>query len=291
MATNSKIEWLSPLRADGTAIPGHTTNIWQGCEEIHDGCNVCYARKLTHRWGKELWGKDNPRMVTKSALEKLKNYQKDALALGEMHRVFVGSLMDICERPMNVVNWQGAKIYGDDGSQLTTGYYRKQFFEVVPQYPNLLFLMLSKRANYRRYIPSAWNNNPPTNVMYGTSISDPKTLKTLLPKIKAVNGYRFLSIEPQIALIDKIDLSGIDWVICGGESDVSKARPFHDEWAIALYEECKAQRVPFFFKQTGTWLAKKWGLQSAKGDDMKEWPEHLKIREFPHPSLFTVNPK
>lgn len=125
--------------------------------------------------------------------------------------------------------------------------------------------------------------------MYGTSISDPKTLKTLLPKIKKVNGYRFLSIEPKIALIDKINLAGIHWVICGGESLASNARPFHDE-CIALHGQCKAQGVPFFFKQTGSWLAKKWGLTSAKGDDIQEWPDHLKIREFPDTNLFTANP-
>lgn len=85
-------------------------------------------------------------------------------------------------------------------------------------------------------------------------------------------------------------IAGIDWVICGGESGF-RARPFNLAWAESLREQCKAAGVAFFMKQVGSNPAplridngsvkERLWLKSSKGGDPSEWPESLRVREFP----------
>ena len=96
MATNSKIEWCS-----------HTANIWFGCTKVHAGCDNCYALALSKRLGNDIWGNDKPRRMIKDVWQKLEKYQKDAEKLGEYHRVFVGSMQDIFEKPMPLIDHKG----------------------------------------------------------------------------------------------------------------------------------------------------------------------------------------
>lgn len=78
-----------------------------------------------------------------------------------------------------------------------------------------------------------------------------------LPRIEHLRrvpaAVRFLSIEPLLEDLGELDLRGIDWVICGGESG-QRARPMHPAWVRNVRDQCVAQGVPFFFKQWGTWL-------------------------------------
>jgi protein gp37 len=71
---------------------------------------------------------------------------------------------------------------------------------------------------------------------------------------------RFLSIEPLLEELGEINLSGIDWVIVGGESG-PRARPMRPEWVMSILEQCEAASVPFFFKQWGGVRKKKAGRQ------------------------------
>ncbi len=181
----------------------------------------------------------------------------------ENHRVFVGSMMDIFEKPMPLVNSKGEPM------KESTGDLRNRFFaEIIPNCQNLTFLLLTKRpSNINKYIPSVWKAIPPNNVMFGTSPVNRQTFDTLVPQLKKVNGRRFLSIEPQLSLImpDRSDLAGIDWVIQGGESGPHK-RPFKIGWAIELRDICANYNVPYFFKQI---------------DKVQEIPSELHIRQFP----------
>ncbi|TXH54378.1 MAG: DUF5131 family protein, partial [Desulfurellales bacterium] len=77
----------------------------------------------------------------------------------------------------------------------------------------------------------------------------------------------------------------IDWCIVGGESGHG-ARPFNIQWARDLRDQCKAAGVPFFFKQAGAHAHCGDGgyplaLTDKKGGDPSEWPEDLRVREFP----------
>ncbi|WP_148289413.1 DUF5131 family protein [Fibrella aestuarina] len=270
MGELSKIEWLRPRRADGTAMPGHTANLWWGCEHVHAGCDNCYAERWSKRYEPVgLWDKETPRrMMIKGVWDQLRSWQRHAAALGEIHRVFTGSMMDIAEKSQMLVDREGAKIVLPGGFEIPmmTADLRVRYFEqVVPATPNLEHLLLSKRpSNYNKVVPQTWLTKPPVNVMFGASVVSPKTL-TLVDQLRRVKGRRFLSIEPQLELIDAIDLTGIDWVINGGESGPLR-RPFNTDWARRLRDICREQGVPFFFKQV---------------DKVLPIPDDLLIHEFP----------
>jgi protein gp37 len=261
---NSKIEWTD-----------HTANLWWGCQKVHAGCDNCYAEALDHRFSGDHWGAKAPRKLVKSVWKDLARFQRDAAAKNEIKRVFVGSMMDIFEVSKPVVDSAG------NITDTETGNLRHKFFtEVVPNSPNLLFLLLTKRpGNISRMIPEDWKVNPPGNVMYGTSVVDMKTADKMINKLVKVPGKHFLSIEPLLAPLSLWRWIGyhghpanndeatkavfraavakfgrpIDWVIVGGESGPN-SRPMHPDWVRRLRDECKAADVPFFFKQWGEYL-------------------------------------
>lgn len=272
MGENSKIEWTH-----------HTKNLWFGCVEVHEGCDNCYARVWSNRYNNgdnTLWGNKVPRKETKTWANDLIKYNRKAFEAGEIHRVFVGSMMDIFEKPMRVVNHKFEDMDYD------TGYLRKKLFEeIVPKTPNLMYLFLTKRpSNINKYIPESWKINPPRNVMFGTSVVNQETADKLIPQLLEVKGYRFLSLEPQLGEInllvrpDSKDpksvfkkefyryIDGIHWVIQGGESG-AKRRPFNIDWAYSIKKQCEiAENTPYFFKQI---------------DKVLPIPKDLMVREFP----------
>lgn len=268
---NSKIEWTN-----------HTLNLWWGCTKVHAGCDNCYALGIAKRRLKDVWGNDKPRRMIYNSWSHLKKYQKQAKSVGQIHRVFVGSMMDIFEKPMPLVDTNGNPYSEEENEFWNTGQLRDKFFnEVVPNSPNLMFLLLTKRpSNINKYIPESWKENPPKNVMFGTSPVDQETSNKLIVQLSKVNGLRFLSIEPQLEKIDlmtsiedgtdRVLLDVVHWIINGGESGHGK-RPFDTDWARLLRDDCKKKDVPFFFKQI---------------DKIKAIPEDLLIREFPKDNNF-----
>lgn len=255
MAENSNINWTT-----------HTANLWWGCTKVHEGCDYCYAEALSKRFdgGNSLWGNYAYRREIKSVWKDLDRFQKKALELNENHRVFVGSMMDIFEKPMPLINSKG------ELQDYTTDKLRQRLFENIDNkiYPNLTFLLLTKRpSNIKKYIPNIWTITPPNNVMFGTSPVNQKTFDDLITQLSKVNGKKFLSIEPQLDYIKLHDFtfSVVSWIIEGGESG-NKKRPFNVEWARKMRDECKRQEIPYFFKQI---------------DKIQPIPEDLQIREFP----------
>jgi protein gp37 len=240
MAENTAISWAK-----------NTANLWWGCQEVHAGCDNCYARVWSQRWGKSVWGPVS-RQVIKSVWADLARYQRQAAALGEVHRVFVGSMMDIFEKPHPLIDAQGAALAGD------TGALRDRFFtEVVPASPNLQFLLLSKRpSNIVKYVPASWLASPPPNVLYGYTAVDEPSLRGI-DQLVAVPGRHFLSLEPLLSSLDVspwLGAGGVEWVIVGGESGRCGQRPIqplHPAWAREILHQCQAAGVAFHFKQQG----------------------------------------
>ena len=114
------------------------------------------------------------------------------------------------------------------------------------------------------------NGSVPQHIWLGTSIED-GSKKSRARHIQTTNAsVRFLSIEPLLGPIGKIDLEGIHWVIVGGESG-PRARPMLVEWARDVRDQCKAAKVPFFFKQWGG-LRPKSGGRLLDGREWNEWP-------------------
>ena len=251
MGENSKIEWTD-----------HTVNLWWGCSKVHTGCKNCYAKSLSNRFGDDVWGIDKNRKLIKSAFKDLDKYQIRAKEENKKVKVFIGSMMDIFEDSKPIMNQP----------LLTTGLIREKLFVEIKKglYPNIIFLFLTKRPrNIWKMIPDEWSHGC-ENVWFGTSVSDEETVKyadQLQNSLKFQN--LFLSIEPQTGMIDNINLSGIDWVIQGGESG-NKKRPFDIAWAYKMKEICKHQNTPYFFKQI---------------DKVQKIPNDLMIKEYPNLEL------
>jgi len=197
--------------------------------------------------------------MIKSAFNDLDKYQKIFEKTGKRQIVFVGSMMDIFEDNKLLLN--PIPNFTDTNS------LRNRLFTLIDSgiYNGIVFLFLTKRPqNISKY--ERWSNGQPENVWYGTSISSRKSIK-YAEALKLSGGKRlFLSIEPQVGLISKIDLSGIGWVIQGGESG-QKKRPFDLRWAVKMREICKAQNVPYFFKQI---------------DKVQPIPKWMDVKEFPN---------
>jgi protein gp37 len=159
-----------------------------------------------------------------------------------------------------------------------------QIFAVMALCPHHTFQVLTKRperaAEYLRklseilvewrvkrldyYPPVAW---PLPNVWIGTSISDQASADAMLTHLRNVPAaVRFVSYEPALGAISP-DLTGIHWVICGGESGHG-ARPMHPDWARSLRDQCNAAGVAFFFKQWG-----EFGPQERGSDWLHNPPE------------------
>jgi protein gp37 len=110
--------------------------------------------------------------------------------------------------------------------------------------------------------------------MFGTSPVNQETADKLIVQLSKVNGYRFLSVEPQLEYIDmmkkvkgndEVLLDLVDWIIQGGESGHHK-RPFDTDWGRNLRDDCKSKGIPFFFKQI---------------DKIQAIPDDLMVRKFP----------
>jgi protein gp37 len=156
-----------------------------------------------------------------------------------------------------------------------------------------------------RYLPgnpafineiSEWNPEPRLwpfpNIQIGVSSENQKAADERIPLLlECPAAVRFVSCEP---LLEEIDLrqwlvsffnpatTRLDWVIVGGESGPG-ARPMHPDWARSLRAQCQDAGVVFFMKQMGSAWAKLHGCRDSHGGDMSEWPEDLRVREYPEP--------
>lgn len=307
MAENTEISWCD-----------HTLNLWWGCTEVHAGCDNCYAKTLATRWGFDVWGapgsKGGVRRVIQSAWKDLDRYQRNAAKDGVIRTVFVGSMMDIFEKPMPMVDGKGEPTVVHH----TTGYMRQEFFDAIDKgkYPNLLFLLLTKRpSNINKYIPESWRNfGAPNNVMFGTSVVNQETADKLIPQLLGVKGKWFLSMEPLLGPVNlkewigtardraffhykrtphetnwseendtatceqgcDLDSARIDWLIVGGESG-HHARPMHPDWAQSIQKQCTEAGVKFHFKQWGEWIAMSQAMHPVELADGEEYSISLKI--------------
>ena len=275
---NSKISWTHD-----------TANLWIGCMHVHAGCDNCYAETLDNRWAGKHWGAHANRKMVNSVWDNLKRWQVLAKKSGENRRVFVGSMMDIFEKPYPVEDSKGNFIPG-----LSTGDLRDRFFnDVVPNSQSLQFLLLTKRpGNIKKYVPAEWLINPPANVLYGYSVVDPES-SVNIDDLVAVPGRHFLSLEPLLA---DVDLSKwlwmgvaedskpselINWIIVGGESGHG-ARKMEIAWARSIHEQADHAGVPFHFKQWGQYEPNENDImQYVKIKDHNAKLDGVEYKEFP----------
>jgi protein gp37 len=214
MSQQSSIEWTES-----------TWNPVTGCSKITPGCKHCYAERLAKRL--RAMGSDRYRNGFKVTL------QPDLLGLPlewrQPRTIFVNSMSDL--------------FHNDVPDE-----YIARIFATMQAAHWHTFQILTKRSDRLASIASflPW----PRNVWMGVSVESPDYTFRIAHLTKVPAAVRFLSIEPFLTPIPGIRLSGVDWVIVGGESG-PKARPMKVEWVRQIRKRCEKMGVPFFFKQWG----------------------------------------
>lgn len=144
--------------------------------------------------------------------------------------------------------------------------YIDRIFHTIERTPQHTYQILTKRAaRMAKYF--ATRQTPP-NAWLGVSVENRKYGLPRIDHLRTVDAnVRFLSVEPLLESLGEIDLSGIHWVIVGGESG-PKARPMQAEWAEEIRLQCEDNDIAFFFKQWGGWGAD--GKKRAKKENGRE---------------------
>ncbi len=129
--------------------------------------------------------------------------------------------------------------------------YLDRIFDVIENTPQHTYQILTKRAD--RMLQYLSVRAIPKNIWLGVSVEN---RKEGLPRIDKLRNLKasvlFLSVEPLLEDLGKMNLKNIDWVIVGGESG-NRARPMDKQWVLNIKQQCEAIGIPFFFKQWGTW--------------------------------------
>ena len=142
-------------------------------------------------------------------------------------------------------------------------------FSVIEDTPQHTYQLLTKRSRRLRQI---WEQLPwPSNLWMGVSVESDRYLFRSNDLRRVPAAIRFLSIEPLLGPLPNLDLTGIDWVIVGGESGPG-ARPIQLEWVTNIRDACNAAEIAFFFKQWGGRTPKAGG-RDLEGRTWDELPE------------------
>jgi protein gp37 len=144
-------------------------------------------------------------------------------------------------------------------------------FRVMQETPQHTYQVLTKRSRRLLRVDLDW----PANVWMGVSVEDARILSRVDDLRRVPAAVRFLSCEPILGPLDRIDLTGIHWVIAGGESG-PRARPLDRAWVTDLRDSCQLAGVPFFFKQWGGRTPKAGG-RLLEGQTYNEMPERARI--------------
>jgi len=218
--------------SDGSAIEwtDATWNPVRGCVKVSPGCKHCYAETFAERWR----GLPDHPYGQGFDLRLVPEKIGDPLRWRKSRRIFVNSMSDLFQ----------------DG---VPDAFIRRVFETMVGAPWHTYQVLTKRAARMRAVclalPRELVQQP--QIWLGVSVEDQKYG---LPRIDLLRdtpaGLRFLSIEPLLEDLGRVDLRGIDWVIVGGESGPG-ARPMQERWVVSLLEQAQNTGVPFFFKQWG----------------------------------------
>ncbi len=227
--------------AEDTAIAwtDHTFNPWMGCVKVSAGCEHCYAETLTiNKLNLQVWGPPSTttRKVTGvSTWGKVKEWNRRAQREGIPRRVFCASLCDVFE------------------AHPVAEQTRPRLWELIADTPWLQWQLLTKRPErIQACLPASWGSEGWPNVWLGTSIEDERVVHRAAHLVRIPAVVRFVSYEPALGPLDVLDLTGIDWVIYGGESGPGY-RAENKDWARSMRRKCHAASVAFFHKQSAGW--------------------------------------
>ena len=238
MAENSEIEWTDA-----------TWNPVTGCTKISRGCDNCYAERIAERFrgvkghpyeqgfDLKLWH---------SRLEVPKNWKRGRF-------IFVNSMSDLFHKGV-------------------TKEFKASVFDTMEEADQHIYQVLTKRSSLmRNFVNERYKDNPaPPHIWLGVSVEDQSATSRIRHLQQTNASVRFLSIEPLLGRVGRLNLEGIHWVIVGGESG-PHARETKLEWVREIRDHCIEDGVPFFFKQWGG-IRPKAGGNELDGRTWFEYP-------------------
>ena len=231
MTKKTTIEWTE-----------QTWNPTTGCTKISPGCKHCYAETMARRLqAMGVKGYENGFNLSILPERLIQPLQRQKPTI-----YFVNSMSDLFH---NDIPFE----------------FLDQVFDVIKRTPQHTYQILTKRSPRMLKYFTFRERVVPDNVWLGVSVENRKYGLSRIDDLRKIkSSIRFLSVEPLLEDVGKMDLSGIHWVIVGGESG-PKARPMKAEWVESIKEQCEQDGVAFFFKQWGGWGAD--GKQRAKKEN------------------------
>ena len=238
MANETAIEWTDA-----------TWNPVTGCSKISAGCDNCYAERFSERFRGVVGHPFEDGFDLQLRPERLKH----PLSWKTPKRIFVNSMSDLFHKEV-------------------PHHFIDSVFDTMEAANWHSYQVLTKRSSLMmKYLQTRYNGAlAPAHIWLGVSVEDAKNAIRLKHLRASLAKTKFISFEPLIASVGKIDLAGIDWAIVGGESG-PRSRPMAEEWATEIRDQCVAQNVAFFFKQWGGYRPKTGG-RLLQGVEWSEYP-------------------
>jgi protein gp37 len=214
MASNSPIEWTEA-----------TWNPVTGCDKVSPGCAHCYAERMAMR----LAAMRQPNYANGFALTLQPQMLELPLRWKRSKRIFVNSMSDMFHEDVPLAFIQKA-------------------FDVMRRASWHQYQILTKRSERLLELDPfvQWQSN----IWMGVSVENARFQHRIEDLRRTGARVKFLSLEPLLGALPKLDLRHIDWVIVGGESGPG-ARPMNPSWVRDIRHQCEDARVAFFFKQWG----------------------------------------
>ena len=226
-----------------------TWNPVTGCTPVSEGCRHCYARRMALRlqaMGVPKYRQGFEVRVHPDVLEAPLKWHKPRV-------VFVNSMSDMFHEEIPFE-------------------YVLRVFDVMRRADKHIFQILTKRSE--RLVELSSGIDWPENVWMGVTVESER-YRDRMDHLRQVEVQtRFLSMEPLLGPVPDMDLTGMHWVVVGGESGPG-ARPMKKEWVVDILKQCRAQGTAFFFKQWGGLNKKKTGrrLNGRLYSEMPDLPE------------------
>jgi protein gp37 len=237
MGAKSAIEWTES-----------TWNPVTGCTKVSPGCTNCYAERMAKR----LQAMGQPNYANGFNLSVHEHALELPLQWKTPQAIFVNSMSDLFHKDVPVA-------------------FIKNVFDIMNRADRHQYQILTKRS--ARLLELDHELGWADHIWMGVSVETKECVHRIDDLRKTGAHIKFLSLEPLLGPLVQLDLSGIDWVIVGGESGPG-ARPMLEEWVTDIRDQCRRSGIPFFFKQWGGVNKKKAG-RLLKGRTWDEMPVAL----------------
>jgi protein gp37 len=238
MADTTQIEWTDS-----------TWNPVTGCTKVTAGCDFCYAERFSERFR----GVPGHPFQNGFDLTLRPERLKQPLGWRQPRRIFVNSMSDLFHKEVPRVLIDSV-------------------FDTMEEATWHTFQVLTKRSSLMgRYLKSRYGDGrAPAHIWLGVSVEDAKNAVRLRHLKAAQATTKFVSFEPLLGPVGPVDLRGIDWAIVGGESG-PRSRPMEEQWVLEIRDQCRADKVAFFFKQWGG-IRPKSGGRLLRGREWSQYP-------------------